>query len=106
VAATGASPATRYRLVDLAARLEAVHACVEHAGRRESADPGTTVLFSKLFAASEAEHICAEVQRMLGGAGYLSSHPVNALARDARAVALMGPTNELCRELVSTSWAA
>jgi alkylation response protein AidB-like acyl-CoA dehydrogenase len=105
-ARSGASPAARHRLVDLAARVEAVHACVEHAGRRDSAEPGTAVLHSKLFASAEAEHVCAEAQRLLGSAGYLHTHPVNSLARDARAVALMGPTNELCRELVSQSWAA
>ncbi|MEV5880370.1 acyl-CoA dehydrogenase family protein [Streptomyces sp. NPDC052101] len=106
LAKAGTSQATQYRLVDLAARLEAVRGCIERAGRRDSANPGTTVLYSKLFASAETEEICAQAQRLLGSAGYLQSHRVNALARDARAIALMGPTNELCRELVSAAWTA
>jgi hypothetical protein len=98
------SLATRHRLVDLGTRLEALRACVERAGRRTSEDPGMTVLFSKLFASAEADKICTLSQRLLGSAGYLQSHPVNSLTRDARAVALMGPTNDLCRELVGASW--
>jgi hypothetical protein len=31
-------------------------------------------------------------------------HRLNRLTADARAVALMGPTNELCRELVAGTW--
>ena len=99
-----ATTATRHRLVDMQSRLEAVHGCVDRAGRRDSADPGMSTLHSKLFASVEAEQMCRSAQELLGGAAYAASHPINALAADARAVALMGPTNELCRELVSRSW--
>jgi alkylation response protein AidB-like acyl-CoA dehydrogenase len=61
-------------------------------------------LHSKLFASVCAEEVCAEAARMLGSAGYVETHPVNRHGRDARAVALMGPTNDLCKELVSISW--
>jgi alkylation response protein AidB-like acyl-CoA dehydrogenase len=99
-----APQASRHRLVEIESRIEAVRAVVERAGRRDSDDPGTTVLHSKLFASAEVEEVCALAQQLVGSAGYVRSHPLNALARDARAVALMGPTNELCRELVSASW--
>ena len=99
-----ATTATRHRLVDMQSRLEAIHGCVDRAGRRDSADPGMSTLHSKLFASVEAEQMCRSAQELLGGAAYAASHPINALAADARAVALMGPTNELCRELVSRSW--
>jgi alkylation response protein AidB-like acyl-CoA dehydrogenase len=92
------------RLVDLATRLEAARALVERAGRRDSADPGLTTLHSKLFAADTAEQIGAEVARLLGSVGYVAEHRVNRLMADARAVALMGPTNDLCRDLVAASW--
>jgi alkylation response protein AidB-like acyl-CoA dehydrogenase len=95
---------TRHHLVDMQSRLEAIRACVDRAGRRDSADPGLMTLHSKLFASEEAERMCRSAQQLLGSAAYAASHPINALAADARAVALMGPTNELCRELVSASW--
>ncbi|MCT9933580.1 acyl-CoA/acyl-ACP dehydrogenase [Planotetraspora sp. A-T 1434] len=96
--------AVRHQLVDLATRIEAARAIVEQAGRRDAEDPGLTTLHSKLFASAVCEGVMADVARMLGSAGFLRSHLVNRLQRDARAVALMGPTNDLCRELVSVQW--
>ncbi|MCL3992226.1 acyl-CoA dehydrogenase family protein [Streptomyces lavenduligriseus] len=98
--------AVRHRLADLAAQVESARALVERAGRRESSDPGTTTLLSKLHASRTGEQVCLEAQRLLGSAGYLRDHPLNRLARDARAVGLMGPTNDLTRELVSMPWTA
>jgi alkylation response protein AidB-like acyl-CoA dehydrogenase len=99
-----AQQAFRHRVVTLETQVEAVHAIVEHAGRRESASPGTSTLHSKLFAAETADRVIAQAAEILGSAGYAEAHPLNRYARDVRAVALMGPTNELCRELVSTPW--
>ena len=94
----------RHRLVGLTTQVEAARAVVERAGRRDSGDPGMTTLHSKLFASAAADHVITEVEQILGSAGYVETHPVNRYGRDARAVALMGPTNDLCRELVSLSW--
>ncbi|ETK35452.1 acyl-CoA dehydrogenase [Microbispora sp. ATCC PTA-5024] len=98
-------PAVRRRLADLATRVEAVLAIVERAGRRDAPDPGTAALHSKLFASEVSESVLAEAARLLGGGAFLRSHPVNRLQRDARAVALMGPSNDLCRDLVGAQWA-
>ncbi|MFF3817775.1 acyl-CoA dehydrogenase family protein [Streptomyces bluensis] len=99
-----AQQAVRHQLVDLATEVEAARAVVERAGRRSAADPGVTTLHSKLFASSAAERVVSAVERMLGSAGYVASHDINRYDRDARAVALMGPTNDLCKELVSLTW--
>ncbi|MFF2721484.1 acyl-CoA dehydrogenase family protein [Streptomyces sp. NPDC058011] len=99
-----AHQAVRHRLVDLATEVEAARAVVERAGRRSSADPGMTTLHSKLAASEAAERVVADVARFLGSAGYVETHPINRFGRDARAVALMGPTNDLCKELVSLPW--
>jgi alkylation response protein AidB-like acyl-CoA dehydrogenase len=96
--------AVRHRLVDLRTQIEAARALVLCAGRRDGAEPGMTTLHSKLFASATGELVVAECQRLLGSAGFVREHPINRLARDARAVGLMGPTNDLCRELVSTPW--
>ncbi|WP_433400860.1 acyl-CoA dehydrogenase family protein [Streptomyces sp. CA-146814] len=99
-----AHQAVRHRLVDLATEVETARAVVERAARRSSADPGMTTLHSKLAASQAAERVVADVARFLGSAGYVETHPINRFGRDARAVALMGPTNDLCKELVSLPW--
>jgi alkylation response protein AidB-like acyl-CoA dehydrogenase len=97
-------PTVRHRLTDLSTRLEAARGIVGRAGARTSADPGLTTLHSKLHASVAAEDICLDVARMLGSAGFSSDARIGRLLADARAVALMGPTNDLCRELVAASW--
>lgn len=94
----------RHRLVKVSTLAEAAEALVDRAGQRISSAPGITTLQSKLHASTVAEQVCVEVARMLGSAGYVVAHRLNRLTADARAVALMGPTNELCRELVAGSW--
>ncbi|MFB9686053.1 acyl-CoA dehydrogenase family protein [Amycolatopsis plumensis] len=98
--------AVRHRLVDLRGQVESARALVERAGRRDGDDPGEVTLHSKIHASQVAEEVVAAVARLLGSTGYVVTHPINRMARDARAVALMGPTNDLSRELVSLSWAA
>lgn len=96
--------AVRYRLVDLAAQVEAARSLVDSAARRDTAEPGNTTLYSKLIASRISEAVVQEALRLVGSAGFLRSHALNKLARDARAVGLMGPTSDLCRELVSVQW--
>ncbi|MEU9835003.1 acyl-CoA dehydrogenase family protein [Streptosporangium sp. NPDC048047] len=96
--------AARQRLAELSAQVEAARAIVDSAGRRLSATPGTVTLQSKLFASATAEQVCLEVARMLGSTAYVVGHQLNRLIADARAVALMGPTNDLCRDLMAASW--
>ncbi|KIE23682.1 acyl-CoA dehydrogenase [Streptomyces sp. MUSC 125] len=96
--------ATRFRLVDLATLVEATRAVIDRSGRRDAADPGLATLHSKLFASETAEQVGVEVARLLGSGGYVVTNRINRLMADARAVAHMGPTNDLCRELVSAAW--
>jgi alkylation response protein AidB-like acyl-CoA dehydrogenase len=102
--AKGVQPALRYRLVDLATQVEAARALVTYTGQRMSADPGVTTLHSKLFASTVAEQVGTEIARLMGSAGYVVDHQINQLTADARAVGLMGPASDLCRELVFASW--
>lgn len=99
-----ARPEVRHRLVELTTRLESARAMVALAGARTSADPGMTTLHSKLYASAAGEEVCLQAARMLGSAGYTTGARLNQLLADTRAVALMGPTNDLCRELVALSW--
>ncbi|SDP95291.1 Acyl-CoA dehydrogenase, middle domain [Actinopolyspora xinjiangensis] len=96
--------AQRHRLAELRGRVEAARGLVERAGSRVSDEPGNTTLHSKIFASETAEEVIINLSRMLGSAGYVSDNPVNQLINDSRAVALMGPTNDLSKELVGNSW--
>jgi alkylation response protein AidB-like acyl-CoA dehydrogenase len=96
--------AVRHRLVDLGMQVEAARAMVEYSGRRDNQFPGLTTLHSKVFASTTAESVCREALHLLGSGGFVRKHPINQLSADARAVPLMGPTNDLCRELVSQPW--
>jgi alkylation response protein AidB-like acyl-CoA dehydrogenase len=96
--------ARRDQLVGLETMVEAARALVARAGRRTSATPGLTTLRSKLYASQVAERVSLDIASMLGSRGYVANHQVNQLIADARAVALMGPANELCRELIAASW--
>ncbi|WP_233865925.1 acyl-CoA dehydrogenase family protein [Streptomyces sp. ST2-7A] len=97
-------PTVRRHLVELSVKLESARAIVTLAGARSSADPGATTLRSKIHATETAEEICMDVARMLGSTGYLSDHPVARMIADVRGVALMGPTNDLCRTLLAATW--
>ncbi|WP_119296004.1 acyl-CoA dehydrogenase family protein [Streptomyces sp. YIM 130001] len=97
-------PAVRQRLTGLATRLEAARGLVEWAGARMSASPDLATLHSKLFASTVAEEACLEATQILGSSGYLSGATLSRLLADARGIALMGPSNELCRQLLAVSW--
>ncbi len=105
-AARGRSLLAEVRLVEMSTLVEAAKGMVERAGSRASDNPGITTLHSKLFASTTAEQVGSDVSRMLGSSGYVLDNRLNMLLADVRAVALMGPTNDLCRELVVASWAA
>ncbi|MCZ0983694.1 hypothetical protein O1L60_43765 [Streptomyces diastatochromogenes] len=51
-----------------------------------------------------AEEVCLDVARTLGSAGYREGAAVGRLLADARGIAFMGPTNDLCRDLVAATW--
>jgi alkylation response protein AidB-like acyl-CoA dehydrogenase len=96
-------PCTSSWFVDLATQVAAADALVTQAGLHSSADPGLTTLQSKLFASTVAEHIGTDVARRIGSSAYFAGHEVNRLIADARAVAHMGPANDLCRELIAAA---
>jgi alkylation response protein AidB-like acyl-CoA dehydrogenase len=91
--------AIRFRLADMQQAVEAARALVTCAARRESSCGAMLTLHSKVFASEMSERVCREAQQIIGGGGFLRSHPIERLARDARAIALMGPVNDLAREL-------
>lgn len=93
--------ATRHRLADLRAQVGAARAMVESVAPATEAERGTLSLQSKIVASERAEAVVADCQRLLGSAGFMRGHAINRIANDVRAVGLMGPTNDLCREILS-----
>jgi alkylation response protein AidB-like acyl-CoA dehydrogenase len=94
-------PRFRELRVELEMQLEAARAIVALSGRRAGEPGGLTTLQSKVLASVSCENLCAQIQRSLGSAGFVAEHPLNRLAHDARAVGLMGPTNDLCRDILA-----
>jgi butyryl-CoA dehydrogenase len=96
--------AIRFYLTDIRTNLEATRLLIYKAG--EYADNGLHVeagfytMMAKNLAANNSIHITNTALQILGGKGYLQEFIVERLYRDARAIALMGPTSELCKEII------
>ncbi|MFE9220217.1 acyl-CoA dehydrogenase family protein [Streptomyces lavendulae] len=96
--------AVRHVLAEVEASVEAAHALVDRAGARAAQHRGYRLaLLAKAHASAVAESACARVQRLLGSTAFVTAHPVNRLARDARAIAHMGPPTYLCHEMAGAA---
>jgi alkylation response protein AidB-like acyl-CoA dehydrogenase len=93
-------PTIQFRLTELNMLLEAAKSLVERAARKEAPNLGVVTYQSKIFASEVSEKICREAQQIVGGMGFIRGNQIEKLARDARAIALMGPVNELAREII------
>lgn len=89
------------RLARMTLQVCATRALVERAGRRESNTVGRDTLAAKVFASEVSERVCRETQQILGGSGFVRGTKIDRLVRDARAVALMGPVNDLALDLLA-----
>jgi len=87
-------PVAAYRLATMVTEVRAARALVEQAGRRDPDTVGTDTLAAKVFASETSERVCRAAQQILGGSGFIRGTTIDRLARDARAVALMGPVND------------
>ncbi|MCA6092192.1 acyl-CoA/acyl-ACP dehydrogenase [Streptomyces sp. SCA3-4] len=109
--ATGRLPETQPRtgaehvraaLADTLVRVETsyAYAALAVAGSGPGASPVTSSKF-KLQASAAAEEITAALLHTVGSRGFLASFPLERRLRDARATALMGPSNELIRDRIT-----
>ena len=88
------------RLSRMAVQRCAARALVDRAGGCEPDTVGMDTLAAKIFASEVSEQICRETQQILGGSGFLRGTKIDRLCRDSRAIALMGPVNDLALELM------
>jgi alkylation response protein AidB-like acyl-CoA dehydrogenase len=92
----------QYQLAELHMLIEAARSIVDKVASRTAHDLKILAYQSKIFASEISEKVCREAQQLLGGTGYMRGQAIERLCRDARAVALMGPVNQLAREIVGS----
>ncbi|MDR7074212.1 acyl-CoA dehydrogenase family protein [Fictibacillus barbaricus] len=88
-----------FKMSELSTLLEASRSLVERAASGNDELSGSLSYQSKVFASEVSEKICRDCQQIMGGGGYMRGQAIERLTRDARAVALMGPVNDLAKEI-------
>jgi alkylation response protein AidB-like acyl-CoA dehydrogenase len=88
-----------FKMSELSTLLEASRSLVERAASGDPELKGSLSYQSKVFASEVSEKICRDCQQIMGGGGYMRGQAIERLTRDARAVALMGPVNDLAKEI-------
>ncbi len=95
-------PVVQHRVVEMTISVAAARAMT----RTLPVPTGTAVAqayATKVFASRTSEEVCREASWLLGSSGFMESHEINRIQRDAAAVNFMGPPNELCLELLRDS---
>jgi alkylation response protein AidB-like acyl-CoA dehydrogenase len=93
----------RWKLADMALRLDAARLLIHRAAARAGRgfpDP-LDAAKAKTFAAETAQHVTGEALQIHGAAGYGRSLPLERMVRDARMFAIGGGTLEMMRNLIA-----
>jgi alkylation response protein AidB-like acyl-CoA dehydrogenase len=90
----------QFMLADMAMKLEAARQLVYVAAarsERSDADLGFFGAAAKCFASDVAMEVTTDAVQLLGGAGYVSDHPVERMMRDAKITQIYEGTNQIQR---------
>ena len=90
----------QFMLADMAMQLEAARQLVYVAAARSQRDDADLTFFgaaAKCFASDVAMSITTDAVQLLGGAGYVSDHPVERMMRDAKITQIYEGTNQVQR---------
>jgi alkylation response protein AidB-like acyl-CoA dehydrogenase len=90
----------QFMLADMAMELEAARQLVYAAACRSEREDGDLGFFgaaAKCFASDVAMRITTDAVQLLGGAGYVSDHPVDRMLRDAKITQIYEGTNQIQR---------
>ena len=94
--------ATRFKLADMATRIEAARQLCHHAA--ELVDRGVRAdkeaAMAKLFASEMAEEVTSAALQIHGGNGYTTEHAVERHWRDARLTTVFEGTSEIQRQII------
>lgn len=91
----------RFLIADMSAKVECARLKIQDTiNLLEKKDPqATRSLFMSKIISCEASKECTDMaMQICGGIGFTKGHVIERLFRDARAGALMGPTNELMKD--------
>jgi alkylation response protein AidB-like acyl-CoA dehydrogenase len=93
----------RFKLANMATRVEAARALLERAAAAKDAGRPVTKLASmaKLFASETAMYVTTEAVQVFGGYGYMKEYPVERLFRDAKVTEIYEGTSEIQRLVIS-----
>jgi alkylation response protein AidB-like acyl-CoA dehydrogenase len=93
----------RFKLANMATRLEAARALLMSAAAEKDAGGRITAKASmaKLFASEMAMYVTTEAVQVFGGYGYMKEYPVEKLFRDAKVTEIYEGTNEVQRLVIS-----
>ncbi len=94
---------TRFRLADMATRLEAARLLVYRAAKlRDRGEPcGKEASMAKLFSSKAANRIAYDSLQIHGGVGYTSEFPIERIYRDARVLEIYEGTSEVQHLVIS-----
>ncbi|WP_336923884.1 acyl-CoA dehydrogenase family protein [Aquipuribacter sp. SD81] len=96
----------QFMLADMAMTLEAARQLVYVAAaksERDDADLGFFGAAAKCFASDVAMQVTTDAVQLLGGAGYVSDHPVERMMRDAKITQIYEGTNQVQRLVMGRS---
>jgi alkylation response protein AidB-like acyl-CoA dehydrogenase len=97
-----------FLLADMATQVSAARALTLAAARlRDAARPySTAAAKAKLFATDTAMRVTTDAVQVLGGAGYVTDHPVERFMREAKVLQIVEGTNQIQRVVISRSLAS
>ncbi|MFC3690378.1 acyl-CoA dehydrogenase family protein [Aquipuribacter hungaricus] len=90
----------QFMLADMAMKLEAARQLVYVAAAKSQRDDPDLTFFgaaAKCFASDVAMEVTTDAVQLLGGAGYVSDHPVERMMRDAKITQIYEGTNQIQR---------
>ena len=90
----------QFMLADMAMQLEAARQLVYVAAARSEREDADLTFFgaaAKCFASDMAMSVTTDAVQLLGGAGYVSDHPVERMMRDAKITQIYEGTNQIQR---------
>jgi alkylation response protein AidB-like acyl-CoA dehydrogenase len=93
----------RFKLANMATRVEAARALLLHAAAIRDRGESTTApaAMAKLFASETAMYVTTEAIQVFGGYGYMKEYPVERLFRDAKVTEIYEGTSEIQRLVIS-----
>jgi alkylation response protein AidB-like acyl-CoA dehydrogenase len=96
--------AIQFMLADMATQIEAARLLVYQAARMyDQGLPDLTyhASLAKLFASDTAMRVTTDAVQILGGAGYVTEHPVERMMRDAKVTQIFEGTNQIQRLIIA-----